>query len=94
MADLFEKDTDTISLHLENIFKDGELEEKATTEESSVVRQEGKRQVLSARSDFTTSMPLFQLVTESTRKKVLSSVVGKRYALAIISKNYRKFYYS
>ena len=31
-ADLFEKDTDTIGLHLKNIFQSGELEENSTTE--------------------------------------------------------------
>ncbi|WP_201584597.1 RhuM family protein [Psychrobacter jeotgali] len=45
LAVLFEKDTDTISLHLKNIYNEGELDQEATTEESSVVRQEGKRQV-------------------------------------------------
>ncbi|MDT8453479.1 MAG: virulence protein RhuM/Fic/DOC family protein [Gammaproteobacteria bacterium] len=45
MAQLFEKDSDTIGLHLKNIFKTNELEESATTENSSVVRQEGKRQI-------------------------------------------------
>jgi prophage maintenance system killer protein len=45
MAQLFEKDSDTIGLHLKNIFKTNELEESATTEDSSVVRQEGKRQI-------------------------------------------------
>lgn len=45
MSLLFDKDTDTIGLHLRNIFKEGELEEAATTEESSVVQIEGKRQV-------------------------------------------------
>ena len=45
MAELFEKDSDTIGLHLRNIYAEGELDEMATTEESSVVRQEGKRQV-------------------------------------------------
>lgn len=45
MAELFEKDSDTIGLHLKNIYASGELEEVATTEQSSVVRQEGKRQV-------------------------------------------------
>ena len=37
--------TDNISLHLKNIYSDGELDEAATTEESSVVQQEGKRRV-------------------------------------------------
>ncbi|MGM8870484.1 RhuM family protein [Psychrobacter sp. 2Y5] len=45
LAELFGKDTDTISLHLKNIYNEGELDQEATTEESSVVRQEGKRQV-------------------------------------------------
>ena len=45
MAELFEKDTDTIGLHLKNIYIDGELVEDATTEEYSVVQMEGKRQV-------------------------------------------------
>jgi prophage maintenance system killer protein len=45
MAELFEKDSDTIGLHLKNIYKSGELEEISTTEKYSVVRQEGKRQV-------------------------------------------------
>ncbi|MCB0711740.1 MAG: virulence RhuM family protein [Ignavibacteriae bacterium] len=45
MALLFEKDTDTIGLHLRNIFQEGELEEQATTEEYSVVQREGKRDV-------------------------------------------------
>ena len=45
MAELFDKDSDTIGLHLRNIYKSGELKRLATTEESSVVRQEGKRQV-------------------------------------------------
>ena len=45
MAEVFDKDSDTIGLHLRNIYESGELDESATTEDSSVVRQEGKRQV-------------------------------------------------
>jgi prophage maintenance system killer protein len=45
MADLFETSIDNISLHLKNIYREGELEEQSTTEEYSVVRQEGKRKV-------------------------------------------------
>lgn len=45
MAQLFDKDSDTIGLHLKNIYQSSELEELSTTEESSVVQQEGKRQV-------------------------------------------------
>jgi len=45
MASLFDKDTDTIGLHLRKIFNEGELDEAATTEDSSVVQQEGPRRV-------------------------------------------------
>jgi len=45
MSALFDKDSDTIGLHLKNIYKEHELEESATTEESSVVQTEGKRRV-------------------------------------------------
>lgn len=45
MAELFDKDSDTIGRHLKNVFADGELDEEATTEESSVVQWEGNRQV-------------------------------------------------
>lgn len=45
MAELFDKDTDTVGLHLKNIFKSNELDETSTTEDFSVVRQEGSRQV-------------------------------------------------
>jgi hypothetical protein len=44
MAELFDKDGDTIGLHLKNIYESGELLEQATTEESSVVRQVSIRQ--------------------------------------------------
>ena len=45
MSELFDKDSDTIGLHLKNIYKTGELEQNSTTEKYSVVRQEGKREV-------------------------------------------------
>lgn len=45
MAELFDTSTDNISLHLKNIYVDNELQELATTEDYSVVRQEGARQV-------------------------------------------------
>jgi len=46
MARLFQCSSDNISLHLKNIYDERELDPSATTEEFSVVRQEGARQVL------------------------------------------------
>lgn len=43
MAELFQCSTDNISLHLKNIFKDGELEEKSVTEEFSATASDGKQ---------------------------------------------------
>ena len=45
MAEVFETSIDNVSLHLKNIFADDELSEAATTEDSSVVQQEGARHV-------------------------------------------------
>ena len=45
MANVFGCSTDNISLHLKNIYKEQELDEKSTTEEISVVQKEGKRDI-------------------------------------------------
>jgi prophage maintenance system killer protein len=45
MAELFDKDSDTIGLHIKNIFSEEELDENSTTELFSVVQTEGKRNV-------------------------------------------------
>ncbi|WP_223111595.1 virulence RhuM family protein [Thiospirochaeta perfilievii] len=45
MADLYNCSSDNISLHLKNIFSEGELQEELTVEESSLVRIEGSREV-------------------------------------------------
>ncbi len=49
---LFDTSTDNISLHLKNIYAEQELDEKATAEDFSVVRQEGKRQVRRKLKDY------------------------------------------
>lgn len=45
MAELFEKDSDTVGLHIKNILQEGELDEELTTELFSVVQREGNRNV-------------------------------------------------
>ena len=45
MAALLDKDSDTIGLHIRNIYKERELMPEGTTEDSSVVQAEGGRQV-------------------------------------------------
>lgn len=45
MAELFDCSMDNISLHLKNVYLEGELDEKRTSEDSSVVQKEGERSV-------------------------------------------------
>lgn len=45
MSELFGTSTDNVGLHLKNIYKEKELNENSTTENYSVVRQEGNRKV-------------------------------------------------
>lgn len=45
MAQLFDCSTDNVGLHLKNLYDEGEINQSATTEEISVVRQEGNRLV-------------------------------------------------
>ena len=55
IAKLFGISTDNISLHLKNIYTDKELEEPATTEDFSVVRQDDAARS-NGSSNTTTSM--------------------------------------
>ncbi len=45
ISELLDTSTDNVGLHLKNVYEDGELDEISTTEESSVVRKEGSREV-------------------------------------------------
>lgn len=45
LSKLFDTSTDNVGLHLKNIYAEEELIENSTTEDFSVVRQEGQRQV-------------------------------------------------
>ena len=45
MAELFNCSTDNISLHIKNIYNEGEVDKNATTEEFSVVQKEGERAI-------------------------------------------------
>ena len=49
MAELFDCTPDNISLHLKNIYAEGELLPEATTEKISVVQKEGNRDVRRSR---------------------------------------------
>ena len=46
MCELFERDKSVISRHLNNIFKSGELDKKATVAKNATVQKEGSREVV------------------------------------------------
>ena len=48
MAELFNATKQNVSLHIRNIYEEGELEEKATVKDYLTVRKEGGRQVASS----------------------------------------------
>lgn len=62
MGMLFDCSTDNIGLHIKNIYESGELQEAATTEKNSVVRQEGTGPSI-VHYCSTTLMPLSALAT-------------------------------
>ena len=45
VAEVFDSTADNVGLHLRNVYSSGELEEKTTTEDFSVVQTEGRRRV-------------------------------------------------
>ena len=45
MSELFDKDSDTIGLHIKKIFQSKELEEFSTTGDFTIVQIEGKRKL-------------------------------------------------
>jgi hypothetical protein len=45
MAEIFNCTQDNVSLHLKNVYLEGELDENSTSEEFSVVQKEGDRKV-------------------------------------------------
>lgn len=45
MAELFQSSKQNVSLHINNIFKEAELEKKSTVKDSLTVQNEGKRAI-------------------------------------------------
>ena len=52
ISELFDTSVDNVSLHLKNIYKEKELDEKSTIEDFSIVRQEGNRKVKRTIKDY------------------------------------------
>ena len=85
MALLFQCSTDNISLHLKNIYDEGELTREATTEEFSVVRKEGartvRRQILFYNLDAVISVGYRVTSTVATRFRIWATERLKEYII-------------
>ena len=86
MAELFGVSADNISLHLKNIYEDGELQLAATTEESSVVQIEGEREVRRP----VTLYNLDAILAVGYRVRSVRGVQFRRWASTVLAEYLRK----
>ncbi|MDO5330895.1 MAG: virulence protein RhuM/Fic/DOC family protein [Bacillota bacterium] len=87
MAELFGVSSDNISLHVKNIFRDGELD-LATAEESSVVRKEGTRNVTRKIMFYNLDM----IISVGFRVKSQRGILFRRWANQILKEHLTKGY--
>ncbi len=93
MAELFQATKQNISLHIRNIFREGELEEKATVKEYLTVQKEGKRNVQRKISyynlDVIISVGYRVKSLRGTRFRQWANNILREYLLRGYSVNYR-----
>jgi len=94
MVELFDRDLRTINEHIQNVYKEGELEKVPTIRKSRIVRQEGGRQV--ARNiehynlDVIISVGYRVKSTRGTQFRIWASNVLKQYLIQGYALNERK----
>lgn len=88
MAKLFDCTTDNISFHLKNIYAEGELDETATAEESSVVQMEGSRTDIFAECsiDYDRDSPLTHDFYAMVQNKFHYAITGQTAAEVVYTK--------
>ncbi len=80
MADLFQTTKQNISLHLNNAFEEGELEQSATVKEYLTVQKEGSREVNRSIKYYN----LDAIISIGYRVKSLRGVQFRRWATAVL----------
>ncbi len=88
MADLFGCSPDNVSLHLKNIYREKELDPKATAEEFSVVQKEGGREV----SRTVTCYSLDAVIAVGYRVNSGRGTQFRQWAIRILQNYIRKGY--
>ena len=88
LSELFESSSDNISLHLKNIYGEGELSESLTTEDFSVVRIEGSREVKRTIKHYN----LDAVLSVGYRVKSIKATQFRKWANTILSSYLKKGY--
>jgi len=88
LSELFESSSDNISLHLKNIYSEGELSESLTTEDFSVVRIEGSREVKRTIKHYN----LDAVLSVGYRVKSIKATQFRKWANTILSRYLKKGY--
>jgi hypothetical protein len=87
MAELFERDKSVISRHLNNIYKEGELEKNPTVAKFATVQWEGSRQI----NSFTLLAKRKQRIYSTLSSKIIPLVMAikglERFCFCFISKS-------
>ena len=84
MAMLFGCSIDNISLHLKNLYAEGEIDVETTSEEISVVRTEGKRQVVRKIMHYN----LDAILSVGYRVSSKSATRFRQWATSVLKDNY------
>ena len=88
LSELFESSSDNISLHLKNIYGEGELSDGLTTEDFSVVRIEGSREVKRIIKHYN----LDAVLSVGYRVKSIKATQFRKWANTILSSYLKKGY--
>ena len=86
MAELFQTTKQNISLHINNAFKEGEIEPSATVKEYLTVQNEGEREVTRSVKHYNLDV----IISVGYRVKSLRGTQFRRWALEVLKEYLRK----
>lgn len=88
MANLFDKDRNTISEHIQNIFKEGELEQEATNRKFRSLQKEGSRSITREREHYNLDV----IISVGYRVKSKQGTQFRKWATSILRDHLLKGY--
>ena len=88
MANLFDKDRNTISEHIQNIFKEGELEQEATNRKFRSLQKEGNRSITREREHYNLDV----IISVGYRVKSKQGTQFRKWATSVLKDHLLKGY--